>query len=768
MTQRDAIPDALATDPVRAARGTTALRRVATWFSRAGAAASAQRATAKSAWVVWLATLMLITGSLALRVYWYVVATSPGTGPPAHPLMSLQDLLPNVISDVFGLAGFLAFATLGALIVTRARERRIGWLYCAIGLAVLADSFGGNYAIVALVLAPNALPAGLAFGWIQTWSWLLAVGLLVIFLPLLYPTGRLPSRRWQPVAVCAIGLIGAGSLLAAIAPGPLANHLLDFPVAIANPLGVAALRPAGGVLGPIFTLLLLLLALLAAASLLLRLRRARGDEREQLKWFAYAAALVVALFVSDNLLYSFLPHRPVTLALDTTLSLLMPIALAFLPLLTGLAILRYRLYDIDLIINRTLVYVALTALVVGLYVLVVGALGALLQRQGSLLLSILATGIVAVLFQPLRTRLQQAVNRLMYGERDDPYTLLTRLGSRLDATLAHDALLPTIVQTVREALRLPYVAIARGQGDTFEVAAAAGEPVKDALRLSLTYQGQSVGQFLLGPRAPGETFSTADRRLLDGLARQVGIAVHAAQLTAHLQRARARLVMAGEEERRRLRRDLHDGLGPALAAQSLKLEAARDLVLASPEEAIALLSALLDESQRAVTDIRRLVYGLRPPELDELGLIASLRAHIVRSAAGRLSITVDAPDSLPPLPAAVEVAAYRIAQEGLTNVVRHAEASICLIRLVVAGAGGLCVEIVDDGRGLPSVRPVGVGLLSMRERAEELGGDCVIGPVPEGGTRVFARLPCDFDGLNQPREEGSRDHNGYQPSAYRR
>ena len=282
---------------------------------------------------------------------------------------------------------------------------------------------------------------------------------------------------------------------------------------------------------------------------------------------------------------------------------------------------------------------------------------------------------VAVLFQPLRARLQQAVNRLMYGDRDDPYTLLTRLGSRLDATLAPVALLPTIVQTVRDALRLPYVAIARGQGETFEVSAAVGEPVDDTLHLPLAYQGQIVGKLLLGARAQGEAFNSADRRLLDGLARQIGIAVHTAQLTDDLQRARARLVLAGEEERRRLRRDLHDGLGPALAAQSLKLEAARDLVLTSPEQAIALLSALLDESQRAITDIRRLVYALRPPELDELGLIAALRAQVARYAHPGLTITLDAPDCLPPLPAAVEVAAYRIAQEGLTNVVRHAEAS---------------------------------------------------------------------------------------------
>jgi signal transduction histidine kinase len=748
MAQRDAIPDALVTDPARAARGTSAFRRLAIGFPRGGDEASARRAATRLAWALWTLTVLLVAVGVLLQIRWYILATAPGAARSTHPPASLEDLLPNAISGIFGLASILAFATLGALIVTRAQERRIGWLYCVIGLVFAMEGFTGTYAVYTLLVAPGALPAGLVAGWIQHWIWIITVGLLFIFLPLLYPTGRLLSRRWRPVVIVSIGLMCVAVVMEAVAPGPLGNRLLDFPVTIANPLGITALGPAVGVIAPIAALLLLVLVLVAAASLLLRLRHSRGDEREQLKWFTYTTALVVAVFVIDDLLYSYLPHQPVTLALDATLNLLTLLALACLPLLTGLAILRYRLYDIDLIINRTLVYATLTALVVGLYVLVVGALGALLQRQGSLLLSILATGVVAVLFHPLRARLQQAVNRLMYGERDDPYTLLTRLGSRLDATLAPDALLPTIVQTVREALRLPYVAIARRQGEAFAVAAAVGGPVDDPLRLPLTYRGQVVGQFLLGARAPGEAFSSADQRLLDGLARQIGVAIHAAQLTADLQRARARLVLAGEEERRRLRRDLHDGLGPALAAQSLKLEAARDLVRTSPEQAIALLSALLDESQRAITDIRRLVYALRPPELDELGLIAALRTQVARSAHPGLAVCLDTPDRLPPLPAAVEAAVYRIAQEGLTNVVRHAKASTCLIRLAAASAGGLCLEIVDNGRGLPPVRSVGVGLLSMRERAEELGGDCVVGPAPGGGTRVRATLPCGFDKLD--------------------
>jgi signal transduction histidine kinase len=718
-------------------------------------------------------TILLLIGYLPLRLHWYALATTPGTTLPAAAVVPSLNTLSRLIADLFGVAFVLGFATLGALIVSRARAhaRRIGWLYCLIALVGAVDSCSALYAIEALLAAPGSLPAGLVFAWIQTWTWLVVAGLLFVFLPLLYPTGRSLSRRWRLVAVSAIILFGGGTVLAAIEPGRLGNHLLEFPISIANPLGVAALGPALGVIVSIVLPLLLLLILLSAASLLLRLRRARGEEREQLKWFAYVAVLLVAQFLIINFL-SFFPGQAVTLVVQGAIYLATPFIAALLPILTGLAILRYRLFDIDLIINRTLVYSALSACVIGLYVLVVGGLGALLQTQGSLPLSILATGLVALLFQPLRAWLQRGVNRLMYGERDEPYTLLARLGSLLDATLAPDAIFPTIVQTVRDALHLPYVAIARRQGEAFAeafvVAAAAGKPVDDTLYLPLTYQGRVVGKFLLGARAPGETFSLADRRLLDGLARQVGVALHAAQLTADLQRARARLVMVGEEERRRLRRDLHDGLGPALAAQSLKLEAARDLALTSPEQAVALLSALLEESQRAITDIRRLVYALRPPELDELGLIGALRGQVARSAHPRLAISLDAPASLPPLAAAVEVAAYRIAQEGLTNVVRHAAASSCFIQLAITGVGGLCLEIVDNGHGLPTGRPVGVGLLSMRERAEELGGECVIEPAPGGGTRVSVRLPCGIDGWDQPGEEESHDRSGDQSYSHRR
>ena len=222
------------------------------------------------------------------------------------------------------------------------------------------------------------------------------------------------------------------------------------------------------------------------------------------------------------------------------------------------------------------------------------------------------------------------------------------------------------------------------------------------------------------------------------------MAAHAVRLTADLQRSRERLVTTREEERRRLRRDLHDGLGPRLAAQTLKIGSARFLYPRDPAAADALLSELEADMESAISDIRRLVYDLRPPALDELGLVAAIHEAATQYTTNGLRVNIDAPESLPPLPAAVEVAAYRITQEALTNVVRHAEARNCKVRLSLGG--GLELEIIDDGVGLPEDRRTGVGLTSMRERTAELGGTCVVEPFAAGGTRVLARLPLPRNG----------------------
>ncbi len=397
------------------------------------------------------------------------------------------------------------------------------------------------------------------------------------------------------------------------------------------------------------------------------------------------------------------------------------------------------------LVNRTLTYSLLTFSIVTLYAFVIITLSSLFQTRGHLWMSLVATGVIAVAFQPIRERSQRLVNRFMYGERDDPYTVVARLGQRLESTLQPEAVLPTIVQTVREALKVPYVAIRIQRGDELVEVAAIGTSTAEQITLPLLYQHEPVGELVLSPRAAEERFNQADNRLLRDLARQAGVAVHAVRLTGELQRARARLVTTREEERRRLRRDLHDGLGPVLASQVLTIGAACHLIKQEPDKAVTLLHALKEQTQEALADIRRVVYDLRPPALDELGLVGALRERMTTLQGSGLKATLVAPDPLPPLSAAVEVAVYRIVLEAVTNVLHHAQATTCQIEMAVGN--GLTLTVVDDGRGLPANRHVGVGLASMRERAEELGGTWAIEPTPGGGATVRVCLPLPKEEL---------------------
>jgi signal transduction histidine kinase len=294
---------------------------------------------------------------------------------------------------------------------------------------------------------------------------------------------------------------------------------------------------------------------------------------------------------------------------------------------------------------------------------------------------------------------------------------------------------------VTDALRLPYAAVELLDESGWSLAAEHGRRAGEVEEFRMTYQAEIVGRLLVSPRPPDQRLDMSDRRLLVDLARQVGVAVHAVRASLALQRSRVALVSAREEERRRLRRELHDGLGPTLAGVTLGLHAARTQLFTAPDDAEHLLEALEAQVEQAVADVRRVVYGLRPPALDEFGLLRALQLHAsqLEATAASLRITLDVPEeALGPLPAAVEVAAYRIAGEALTNVVRHAHATACNVRVHLNRA--LEVDIADNGRGLAPDQQAGVGILSMRERADELGGQLAI-TSDQRGTIVHARLP---------------------------
>jgi len=535
---------------------------------------------------------------------------------------------------------------------------------------------------------------------------------------------------------------------------PWSRWLVPFSI----PLGIALfLLPTydptlftGSMVGIITVLTTWLIGLFAVGFYAQYVRYRRVStivERQQTKWVVYGLALWLSYMLLSSIPYFFLetlpPEAPVPWWASISI-LVWFLALSIVPICLTIAVTRYRLWDIDFLINRTLVYGVLTAVIIALYTLLVGGLAALFQTQTNWFIALVATGLVAVLFQPLRERLQSRVNRLLYGHRDDPLEVLTRLGERLEDTLPPEQVLPTLVETIAQTLKLPYAAITMQQGDAAQTAVAYGKPRPQTQAFPLVYQGATIGHLHAAPREAEETFTPAEIRLLRNIARQAGTAVHALQLTADLQQARQQIVTSREEERRRLRRDLHDGLGPSLAATLLKIGSARALLASQPETTDKLLGEMENDIETTLADVRRIVYDLRPPALDQFGLVGALRAYAETCESDTLTVHLDAPDSLPTLPAAVEVAAYHIGREGLTNVVRHAAAQRCTLRLWVDEGGGdgrLHLTLQDDGRGFATGTPAGVGLAAMRERAAELGGLCTIEGKPGTGVQLTAELP---------------------------
>lgn len=487
-------------------------------------------------------------------------------------------------------------------------------------------------------------------------------------------------------------------------------------------------------------------------------RTVNSNLRQQMKWAVFG--LTVAFLASTTrytidgaIRYFALFQDPLHRAIyEMILSPTQFIFLTAVPICFGIAILRYRLWQIDVIVNRSLVYGILTISVTAIYILVVGFLSLLFRSPNNPLLAFVGAGLVAILFEPLRSQLQRRVNRLLYGERDEPYLVLSQLSQRLKATLAAGDMFPTIVGTIARSFKSPYVAIALMEKNSHQakrndsgshnnlsiIRQSYGVPTVTPVHLPLTYQGELLGHLLVEPRTQNEEFTFAEQQLLTDIANQAGVAVYGVQVMEDLQRARERLINAREEERRRLRRDLHDGVGPQLTSQIQILTAARRQLFAAPYTSEKLIIHAIECAQVAVKDIRRLLSALRPPVLD-LGILVALQDEIDRHEASEVQFTIIAPEKLPQLPAAVEVACYRIFQEALHNVVRHANADNCIIKFSVDDIFEF--EINDDGDGLPVDRHTGEGLVSMRERTEELGGEFSIESTPENGTCIRVRLP---------------------------
>jgi signal transduction histidine kinase len=631
-------------------------------------------------------------------------------------------------NQVVANSGFVLLFAIGLFVILRRPDRlpaRLLWLASAtICASLLVETVAGVAPMIADLWSS---PAFWGFQTVSGLSWSLLVGPLLchLFLAFPRPAGILTRHRRLTLSVIYGGGVALLGVTILVNGGDMRAAWRTFSLVSAAWMGI--------------------LLLVAFGRLVREAIRERDHEaRAQARWVAWGLGLMlVPAFVSAVLFFSGIVSSDAMLEPTRIYMLALPATLA-------IAIVQHRLFDIDVVINRTLVYGALTGAIVLIYVASVTLLGELFATAG-ILVSLVATGVVAVLVQPIRERLQRAANRLMYGERDEPYTVVSRLGQRLEATVAPDALLPVVADTLAAALRVPYVAVELELADGPRSVATTGRPVDVAVEVRLAFQQERVGRLLIGPRSARETFSPADRSLIDEVARHASRVAYSIRLRHDLDVSLLLIARARTEERRRIRRDLHDDLGPSLAAVALKLEAAADVATTDPERAGTLLEPLPDEIGAAVREIRRIVNDLRPPALDELGLVGALRQQIRRlevdaSAASteqatHTELALDAVSPIPPLPAAVEVAAYRIVLEAVTNAVRHAEAHRCVVRLEVVETDSLRIEIVDDGRGIPDDRIGGIGLRSMRERAVELGGRVRIGPAAGGGTRIEAELP---------------------------
>lgn len=461
------------------------------------------------------------------------------------------------------------------------------------------------------------------------------------------------------------------------------------------------------------------------------LRSRSGDDvlRAQLRWLIWSA-VVMLLAVMVWLLLPALPPDPV-----------MILGVACMSTSVLFAVSRHRLYDVDRLISGTLIYGALFIVILLVDGLIMLAVNSAIPGGPA---AALAAVIVFAVYLLLQDRVHRTVLRWTTGRRDDPYGVLSALVSDMDESLSLHGELSAIAHSVRRAFATPYAKVELRLPDRSTAVVESGRPTSTLTDYPLTFRGILIGSLSLSP-SRGPQLSVRDQRLLGDLIRQAAAAIYASVAAAELQQIREEMVVAREDERHRIHRDLHDGLGPTMAGLVLRMESARNFLSADPERAAGILTQALGETRAAMTELRRLVHGLRPPALDEVGLVRALSRQCdllgVNNSDSALRIRLEAPE-LPRLSAAVEVAAYRIVSEALNNVVRHSRARNCAVRIGVDRRHRrLTIQVTDDGVGLPEQVTLGVGLRSQRERAEELGGSWRAEPAHPTGVTIHVTLP---------------------------
>jgi len=649
----------------------------------------------------------------------------------------------------------LGFPIIGALIALRRPSNPIGWI-CLVaglanGLATLASLTGsllihqhnpaGPY--VLLLDATNGNAAGIGGG---------AIALLI----LLFPDGRLPSNRWRWVVGAILTLMVAAVIVNLVDPTP---GNLGFSGHDVSPFAMATLAAAVNTLSFAFNAGGAAIFVAAVVSMFLRRRGADADRRHQLKWVAYAGVLTALVLFGFQLIPVGNSPPPVLNAIITTL---FAVSITSIPVAIGIAVLKYRLYDIDVIINRTLVYGALAAFITAVYVGIAVGIGTLVGSGGqpNLWLSIVATIIVAVGFQPLRERLQRIANRLVYGTRATPYEVLSRFSGHVADTYAADEVLPRMAQVLQEGTGAESATVwLRANGEllpatTYPETVVAPSPVpmgdgtlpgmSGATRaVAVRHQGDVLGALSVSKRR-GDGLTPIEEKLVDDLAQQAGLVLKNVGLRADLQArleelrtSRQRLVQAQDEERRRLERNLHDGAQQYLVAIKVKLGLVQMLLTSAPAQAKATIAQLKGDADEALETLRDLARGIYPPLLADKGLVVALESQVRKAT---VAMTVEA-EGVGRYPQDIEATVYFCVLEALQNVQKYARATHVIVRVRAIDAG-LGFEVSDDGVGFdPTPVHRGTGLTNMADRLDALGGSVEVKSRPGAGTSVRGELP---------------------------
>jgi signal transduction histidine kinase len=683
-----------------------------------------------------IATAMAVATAALLAVR-FVLALSTG---------SLTDQAGVLINTIYAV-GVIVFPAMllfvGWSIVTRQSRNAIGWILLAIPLVGAFALFCGDYATQALTKEPGSLPFGYAAAWFDRW---LIVLVLASFIPLflLFPDGRVPSPRWRPVLWVTI-IAPALTLIAfALTPGPMTGAFADLSgVTVMNPLGVDALDGPLHALTLVAGIITFLMVFPACAAIVVRYRHSTGDVRQQIRWLAFVGVLFTAELVIGIVTTALLGDQTPLgeLVGSIVFTVWFVTLLGGIPIACGIAILKYHLYDLDVVVRKTVVFGLLAVFITVVYAAVVSGVGSVLGRHDATL-SFIAAAVLAVAFQPARERARKVADRLVYGKRATPYEVLADFSSRVGEAYDADHVLPRMAQVLASGTGASSATVWLRVGAGLQPMATFpldAPPARDHA-VEVRHQGVQLGELSV-TMPPSDPIDPVKEKLIGDLAAQAGLVLRNVRLIEELRASRQRLVAAQDEERRKIERNLHDGVQQQLVALSVQLGLLGKTADRDPAKVPAMAEQPQGRATEALEDLRDLARGIYPPLLADKGLAAALQAQAQKAAVP----TTVAAGGIGRYDQAVESAVYFCSLEALNNVAKYAQARNATIELA-QDDGHLRFAVRDDGAGFDvSTTSYGTGLQGMADRLDALGGSIIVDSAPGTGTTVAGTVPVGGD-----------------------